>query len=114
MLLCSHLLDVLHEQEKSANSNCGRNDSTSSPRCKIETQDNEVTSSTEPTESTIKRWITEEDLTEGLALRRKTQSLADFPQGENFILLYIFIKSPKVFLYMIITFVSALAECIHL
>jgi len=35
----------------------------------------------EPTKSSIKRWTTEEDLTEGLALQRKTQSLADFTRG---------------------------------
>lgn len=28
------------------------------------------------------RWPTEEDLTEGAALQRKTQSLADFTQGK--------------------------------
>lgn len=36
----------------------------------------------EPTKSIIKRWTTEEDLTEGLALQRKTQSLADFTRGD--------------------------------
>ena len=32
----------------------------------------------------IKRWITEEDLTEGAALQRKTQALANFTQGKMF------------------------------
>lgn len=36
----------------------------------------------ESTKSIIKRWTTEEDLTEGLALQRKTQSLADFTRGD--------------------------------
>lgn len=60
---------------------CGKNDSTSNIKCKNEIQEKEVISSTNPAEGTIKRWITEEDLTEGLVFRRKTQSLADFPQG---------------------------------
>lgn len=45
-------------------------------------QEDRVPSSTNSTEGTIKRWITEEDLTEGLVFQRKTQSLADFPQGD--------------------------------
>ncbi|KAG5333613.1 UBP38 hydrolase, partial [Acromyrmex heyeri] len=80
--LC-HLLDVLHEQEKSANSNCGGNDSAATLKCKIEKQEDDVTLPMEPTKSSIKRWTTEEDLTEGLALQRKTQSLADFTRGEE-------------------------------
>lgn len=80
---CSHLLDVLHEQEKSTNNiNCGGND-LANLKYKTKTQVNEVISSTEATEGTIKRWITEEDLTEGLALQQKTQSLADFPQSDH-------------------------------
>ncbi|XP_032688315.1 ubiquitin carboxyl-terminal hydrolase 35-like isoform X2 [Odontomachus brunneus] len=81
--LC-HLLDVLHEQEKAINTTCGRNDSISGTKCKTEMQE-KGTPSTNSTEGTIKRWITEEDLTEGLVFRRKTQSLADFPQGEDLI-----------------------------
>lgn len=77
----SHLLDVLHEQEKSANSNCGGNDSSATLKCKIEKQEDDMTLPMEPTKSIIKRWTTEEDLTEGLALQRKTQSLADFTRG---------------------------------
>lgn len=76
-------MDVLHEQEKSANSNsCGGNDSAATLKCKIEKQEDDVTLPTEPTKSIIKRWTTEEDLTEGLALQRKTQSLADFTRGD--------------------------------
>jgi len=75
-------LDVLHEQEKSANSNCGGNDSAATLKCKIEKQEDDVTLPMEPTKSSIKRWTTEEDLTEGLALQRKTQSLADFTRGD--------------------------------
>ncbi|RLU27079.1 hypothetical protein DMN91_000878 [Ooceraea biroi] len=75
--LC-HLLDVLHEQEKSA-SNCGGSDTAGTLRCKIEKQEDNVTLPTmEATKGVIKRWTTEEDLTEGSALQRKTQSLADF------------------------------------
>lgn len=79
--LC-HLLDVLHEQEKSANTNCGGND-TATLKCKIEKQEDNVMLPIESTKSVIKRWTTEEDLTEGLALQRKTQSLADFTRGEE-------------------------------
>ena len=43
--------------------------------------DEDVVMSDEPV---IKRWTTEEDLTEGAALKRKTQSLADFTQGKMF------------------------------
>lgn len=74
-------MDVLHEQEKSANSNCGGNDS-ATLKCKIEKQEDDVTLPMESTKSIIKRWTTEEDLTEGLALQRKTQSLADFTRGD--------------------------------
>lgn len=83
--LC-HLLDVLHEQEKSANTNCGGNDNTVTVKCKIEKQEDNVTLPIETKEVMqryIKRWTTEEDLTEGLALQRKTQSLADFTRGEE-------------------------------
>lgn len=54
---------------------------------KTEEQDNEAAASSqsEPMEplSGIKRWTTEENLTEGVVLQRKTQSLADFTQGSN-------------------------------
>jgi len=76
-------LDVLHEQEKSI-SNYGGNDTTGILKCKIEKQEDSVTSSTmETTKGNIKRWTTEEDLTEGSALQRKTQSLADFTRGDK-------------------------------
>lgn len=74
-------MDVLHEQEKSANSSCGGNDA-ATLKCKIEKQEDDITLPMEPTKSIIKRWTTEEDLTEGLALQRKTQSLADFTRGD--------------------------------
>lgn len=83
----SHLLDVLHEQDKSANTNSGGNDSL--VKYKIERQGN-ITSQIKSTEGVIKRWTTEEDLTEGSALQRKTQSLGDFTRGNNFYL-YIFL-----------------------
>lgn len=36
-----------------------------------------------PDRGVIKRWTTEEDLSEGISLERKTsQSLVEFPQGE--------------------------------
>lgn len=87
IFLCSHLLDVLHEQEKSANTNCGGNDNSATLKCKckMEKQEDDMTLSMESTKG-IKRWTTEEDLTEGLALQRKTQSLADFTRGNNFCL----------------------------
>lgn len=80
--LHSHLLDVLHEQGKSA-SNCGGNDAAGTLRCKIEKPEDNVLSTMETTKSIIKRWTTEEDLTEGTALQRKTQSLADFIGGNK-------------------------------
>ncbi|XP_011155206.1 ubiquitin carboxyl-terminal hydrolase 35 isoform X2 [Harpegnathos saltator] len=82
--LC-HLLDVLHEQEKAINTTNGKNDSTCGIKSKIEIQESRITSASNSTDSTIKRWITEEDLTEGLMFRQKTQSLADFPQGEDLV-----------------------------
>jgi len=76
----------LHEQEKSANTNCGGNDNAVTLKCKMEKQEDDMTLSMEPTKGVIKRWTTEEDLTEGSALQRKTQSLADFTRGNNFCL----------------------------
>ncbi|XP_047357295.1 ubiquitin carboxyl-terminal hydrolase 35 [Vespa velutina] len=72
--LC-HLLDMLHEQEK-----CGGND-LSGCQYKVERQDNESPSMEEA--GIIKRWTTEENLTGSTILQRKTQSLADFTQGEE-------------------------------
>lgn len=37
----------------------------------------------DPEGCVIKKWITEEDLTEGTTLARKTQSLADFTDGND-------------------------------
>lgn len=81
-------MDVLHEQEKSANTNCGGNDNAATLKCKVEKQEDNVTLPMESTKG-IKRWTTEEDLTEGLALQRKTQSLADFTRGVIILFLYI-------------------------
>ncbi|KAK2580920.1 hypothetical protein KPH14_005989 [Odynerus spinipes] len=72
--LC-HLLDMLHEQEK-----CGGNDLIGC-QYKVEGQDNESPSMEEA--GIIKRWTTEENLTGSTILQRKTQSLADFTQGEE-------------------------------
>lgn len=79
--LYSYLLDVLHEQEKSANTNCSKNGSANNMQCKTKVQSTEQPPS--EMEGGIKRWTTEEDLTEGAALQRKTQSLANLPQGDN-------------------------------
>ncbi|XP_043248336.1 ubiquitin carboxyl-terminal hydrolase 35 [Colletes gigas] len=76
--LC-HLLDLLHEQEKST-ANCEANDS--NPKYKDDKEINYV-SSVNDEGGSIKRWTTEEDLTGSIALERKTQSLADFTQGED-------------------------------
>ncbi|XP_033328302.1 ubiquitin carboxyl-terminal hydrolase 35 isoform X2 [Megalopta genalis] len=77
--LC-HLLNLLHEQEKSAIVNSEGNDS--NPRYKDEKEINDV-SSINDDGSSIKRWTTEEDLTGSISLERKTQSLADFSEGED-------------------------------
>lgn len=104
----SHLLDVLHEQEKSANTNCGGNDNTATLKCKVEKQEDNVTLPMESTKG-IKRWTTEEDLTEGLALQRKTQSLADFTRGVIILFLYtnelrfVHVKSSDFSIYIYIT-----------
>ncbi|XP_015191508.1 PREDICTED: ubiquitin carboxyl-terminal hydrolase 35-like [Polistes dominula] len=72
--LC-HLLDMLHEQER-----CATNDLISY-QCKVDIQDNDNL----PIEAAavIKRWTTEENLTGNTILQRKTQSLADFTQGDE-------------------------------
>lgn len=104
-------MDVLHEQEKSANTNCGGSD-TATLKCKIEKQEDNVILPTESTKSVIKRWTTEEDLTEGLALQRKTQSLADFTRGDNFIFMYksnrlrfVHLNSPSFSVYVAIFYI---------
>lgn len=82
----SHLLDVLHEQEKSAIMQCENNDS--DIKYKDDKQINDVSLIGEEG-SSIKRWTTEEDLTGHIALERKTQSLADFTHGiVRFLTLY--------------------------
>ncbi|XP_029035375.2 ubiquitin carboxyl-terminal hydrolase 35 [Osmia bicornis bicornis] len=77
--LC-HLLDLLHEQEKSAPINCEGNNS--NLKYKDDKEINDISSVNEEGVS-IKRWTTEEDLTGSIALERKTQSLADFTHGED-------------------------------
>ncbi|KAG7187605.1 hypothetical protein KM043_016668 [Ampulex compressa] len=80
--LC-HLLDVLHEQEKAVSmGNCG-NDSITDTKSKPDKAVNDLSLPVEEKGGIIKRWTTEEDLTEGVALQRKTQSLADFTKGED-------------------------------
>ncbi|XP_076650230.1 ubiquitin carboxyl-terminal hydrolase 35 [Halictus rubicundus] len=77
--LC-HLLNLLHEQEKSATVNCEANDS--NLKYKDDKEINDVSSTNEDGGS-IKRWTTEEDLTGSISLERKTQSLADFSKGDD-------------------------------
>ncbi|CAK9802825.1 Ubiquitin carboxyl-terminal hydrolase 38 [Anthophora plagiata] len=77
--LC-HLLDLLHEQEKSATINSEAN--SSNPKYKDDREISDISSISEEGAS-IKRWTTEEDLSGSIVLERKTQSLADFTQGED-------------------------------
>lgn len=79
----SHLLDILYEQEKSANMQCSIGDPITSLKSKDEEQTSDRVMAEGETEGIIKRWTTEEDLTGGITLQRKTQSLADFTQGED-------------------------------
>ncbi|XP_014615021.1 PREDICTED: ubiquitin carboxyl-terminal hydrolase 35 [Polistes canadensis] len=72
--LC-HLLDMLHEQER-----CATNDLISY-QCKVDIQDSDNLPIEEA--GVIKRWTTEENLTGNTILQRKTQSLADFTQGDE-------------------------------
>lgn len=73
----SHLLDLLHEQEKSATVISEANNS--NIKYKDDSEMNNISSGEEG--ASIKRWTTEEDLSETIVLERKTQSLADFTQG---------------------------------
>ncbi|CAL7936258.1 unnamed protein product [Xylocopa violacea] len=79
--LC-HLLDLLHEQEKSAMINCEASNSNFKYK-----NDREVNDSSSVSEegASIKRWTTEEDLSGSVVLERKTRSLADFTQGEDLV-----------------------------
>ncbi|XP_071878061.1 ubiquitin carboxyl-terminal hydrolase 38 [Bombus fervidus] len=77
--LC-HLLDLLHEQEKSTTINVEANNS--NLKYKDDREINDISSISEEGAS-IKRWTTEEDLSGSIVLERKTQSLADFTQGED-------------------------------
>lgn len=74
----SHLLDLLHEQKKSATISCESNES--SLKYKDDKEISDVSLVSEEG-GNIKHWTTEEDLTESIASERKTQSLADFTQG---------------------------------
>ncbi|KAJ8665182.1 hypothetical protein QAD02_006844 [Eretmocerus hayati] len=87
--LC-HLLDVLYEQEKSTLTPKYNNHIAK----KVKTEDVEMVNAeevSEPSHSPMQeegtgnmtRWTTEENLSEGASLQRKTQSLADFTQGEE-------------------------------
>ena len=77
--LC-HLLDLLHEQKRSATISCESNES--SLKYKDDKEISDVSLVSEEG-GNIKHWTTEEDLTESIASERKTQSLADFTQGED-------------------------------
>ncbi|XP_012254196.2 ubiquitin carboxyl-terminal hydrolase 35-like [Athalia rosae] len=80
--LC-HLLDVLYEQEKTSTIRCAGSEMNNEEKSKDEEQMSGETEETGNGGPVIKRWTTEEDLTEGIVLQRKTQSLADFSQGED-------------------------------
>ncbi|XP_012279447.1 ubiquitin carboxyl-terminal hydrolase 35 [Orussus abietinus] len=80
--LC-HLLDVLYEQEKSITAQCGNGNAATSTKTKEEEQAMDANESMGESGGMIKRWTTEEDLTGDTILQRKTQSLADFTQGED-------------------------------
>ncbi|XP_046411678.1 ubiquitin carboxyl-terminal hydrolase 35 [Neodiprion fabricii] len=80
--LC-HLLDVLYEQEKTANIHCTGVEMTTERKSKGDEQMSDGTEEAGEDGPVIKRWTTEEDLTEGVVLQRKTQSLADFTQRED-------------------------------
>lgn len=81
MFFNSHLLDLLHEQEKSTTINVEANNS--NLKYKDDREINDISSISEEGAS-IKRWTTEEDLSGSIVLERKTQSLADFTQGNLF------------------------------
>lgn len=67
----SHLLDILYEQEKAAYNSM-------SLKPKIQTTE---TTFEDTDDARMNRWSTEEDLSEGGALERKTKSLGDFKSG---------------------------------
>ncbi|XP_015116059.1 ubiquitin carboxyl-terminal hydrolase 35 [Diachasma alloeum] len=78
--LC-HLLDVMYEQEKS---HPPQSDDLEMKILKSTPEEQDVEDMNVDSEGCgIKRWITEEDLTEGTTLERKTQSLADFSDGDD-------------------------------
>ncbi|XP_058793188.1 ubiquitin carboxyl-terminal hydrolase 35 isoform X2 [Phymastichus coffea] len=90
--LC-HLLDVMYEQEKSALTQNINSEQSINTKAKIEDVEmTEVEEAVGESNSPINddemhgkmvRWTTEENLSEGAGLERKTQSLADFTQGEE-------------------------------
>ncbi|XP_011494837.1 PREDICTED: ubiquitin carboxyl-terminal hydrolase 35 [Ceratosolen solmsi marchali] len=92
--LC-HLLDVMYEQEKSSLMQSNSTDKTINTKLKVD--DNEMVDTEEPivaltsplnndgTSLSMYRWTTEENLSEGVSLQRKTQSLADFSQGDELV-----------------------------
>ncbi|XP_011313993.1 ubiquitin carboxyl-terminal hydrolase 35 [Fopius arisanus] len=78
--LC-HLLDVMYEQEKS---HPPQSDDLEMKILKSTPEEQDVEDmNVESEDRGIKRWITEGDLTEGTPLERKTQSLADFSDGDD-------------------------------
>ena len=77
----SHLLDLLHEQEKSTTINGEANNS--NLKYKDDREINDISSVNEE-EASIKRWRTEGNLSGSIVLERKTQSLADFTQSNFF------------------------------
>ncbi|KAF7988594.1 hypothetical protein HCN44_001167 [Aphidius gifuensis] len=79
--LC-HLLDVIYEQEKSISSQTDDIIKILNPKINEPTCDVEEISMDIDTCGTIKRWTTEEDLTEGTTLI-KTHSLDDFTDGNE-------------------------------
>lgn len=82
----SHLLDLLHEQEKSTTINGEAN---TNLKYKDDREINDISSISEEGAS-IKRWTTEEDLSGSIVLERKTQSLADFTHGIFHSLIFFF------------------------
>ncbi|XP_063986835.1 ubiquitin carboxyl-terminal hydrolase 35 [Diachasmimorpha longicaudata] len=78
--LC-HLLDVIYEQEKS---HPLQSDDLEMKTLKSTPEEQDVEDMNVDSEGCgITRWTTEEDLTEGTTLKRKTQSLADFTDGDD-------------------------------
>ena len=83
----SHLLDVLYEQQKSVLDNSDQIIKKSKVEDKEMADIEEITGASDSplnddgAAPNMVRWTTEENLSEGASLQRKTQSLADFTQG---------------------------------